>query len=426
MKTVVWAMACAALGACGGGGENPAAVDGGGPDAPADGDGNEAFDEAIPVDVDGAGQPGVIDVPGDRDYFVFELEAGAWIELSAFADDLETDLYPIVTLFDANRTQVAQGGIVDTHVAVSGTYYAAVEDFSSLYDLPKPIGGPEHTYTFTVSTLRDGVNGVVIDAEPGDFADSAQPLAGSGGFVFGTVLGLFDHAGDVDVFSVELTDASTQVFLMFADLSGPEGNGSTADIGRAWVTDASGSTVLARVEDAVFFGLEPPLEGPGTYLLWIEKAPALDGSNDFYGAFVLTGFPDDVVEKETASGENDTIALADASDETVTLSGSPPSVFFRSHLPAGDVDYIGFQVGSAVTVQVTCLAEQLGSGLRGLRVDLRDADDAVLASLTEDGGGALSAALPAAGRYYLRLSATGQDPEVVGDWLRCIVEIPSL
>jgi hypothetical protein len=168
--------------------------------------------------------------------------------------------------------------------------------------------------------------------------------------------------------------------------------------------------------------LNPPLPSPGSYLLWIDRATGTAGQNDFYGINAFGGFDDDPPEKETTAGQNDTIALADASEEELVLLGSPPTARFIAYLPAGDVDYVGFEVLGPVTIEAFCGAESSGSGLRALSAEVRDATDTVVVGGTEPA--ILDANLPAAGRYYFRLAAGAQDPDVTGNWVRCTIRLP--
>jgi len=392
------------------------------PDAAQSND-HDSFDEAAPIDIGAPGTPGAIDVPGDQDFFVFEGTAGQWLEISALPDDYSSELFPIVTLFDADERQVAEGFIVTTHLVTSGTYYVKVEDYSSILGNPAPFGSPDETYTFDLVEPVDGVDDNYFDTELGDDAASARPFPTSS-FFFTDLLGVYDHAGDRDVYSLTLTGSGVKWFSAYVAFPGTNGNGATCDYQALWVTDATGSEILARV-DYTAFDLNPPLPSPATYLLWVEKDTAAPSTNDFYEVNAFGGFDDDAFERETLAlpGTNDTIELADANDEVVPLGTS--ATYFITYLPAGDVDYVAFDATSALAIEAYCVANSSGSGLIGMTAQIRDSSDTILSTATEPGLDFLDTTLPAAGRYYFRLSAAEQDPEVSGNWVRCNISIPS-
>ena len=70
---------------------------------------------------------------------------------------------------------------------------------------------------------------------------------------------------------------------------------------------------------------------------------------------------------------------------------------------------------------VACGSQSSGSGVRGFRVELRNADDEVISGADENEENAYiqQIAGQSAGTYYIRLSATGSDPEVSSRFARC-------
>jgi len=388
----------------------------GAPDATPIDDDNDSFAEAIAVAVDGASISGTLDQPGDSDYFMFEGTAGSWLAIRARRDDFELAFLPVATLTDASQTQVAQGAqgaTLRTHLAASGTYYVVVRDASPT------VGDPRFTYTLSVTHLVDGVQGVVVDQEPGDDVASARPLGGGSRT---DVEGMYEHAADRDVYAFTLDEPGVTSFSATPTLPGPTGNGSTSDYAHLWITDATGATILARVDGGDQVLLRAPLP-QASYLLWVEKAATAAGANDFYDVRARRGFPE-VLELETAPGGNDSIALAESSGEIIVLEGEVLSASVVSYLSGSDVDYVGFDVPGSLFVEAQCVARGSGSGLVGMTYELRSATDEVLASAVEPGGGLLTVKMPEAGRYYFRVTATGQDPAVAGNWVRCSIAIP--
>jgi hypothetical protein len=327
-------------------------------------------------------------------------------------------------LYDSNETQIAESFILATRLPASGTYYAKVEDLWSIFGDPTTVGGPDASYVFDIVELLDGVDDYYFDMELGDDAASAVTIPASGGLFFPSMVGLYDHAADRDVFSFTLDGTGTQYFDAYVSAPGPNGNGSTSDFNELWITDATGSEILARI-DSDQFSLTPPLPSPASYLLWVEKGATAPAANDFYEVSCFGGVDDNPEELEppATTGANDTIALADAAGEDVELTAD--GAFFITYLPAGDVDYIGFDASSGLAIEAFCVAADFGSGLLGMTGEIRDSSDTTLSSATEPSAVVLDTTLPGAGRYYFRLSAAGQDPEVTGNWVRCRLRVPS-
>jgi hypothetical protein len=100
--------------------------------------------------------------------------------------------------------------------------------------------------------------------------------------------------------------------------------------------------------------------------------------------------------------------------------------------PATDVDYIKFESVANATFNLACSSIRAGAGLIGTTYSLRDAGDVelqkdvetadkdVLWSDSPDANATMPAVkLATAGAYYLKVSATGQDPEVTGNYYIC-------
>jgi hypothetical protein len=155
----------------------------------------------------------------------------------------------------------------------------------------------------------------------------------------------------------------------------------------------------------------------GDYQLWVEHSGGAVGANDFYVIYLYRRSDND---RETEA-ENNTLETAQAI--TLEPSGSLNSSFILARLPDDDIDYFSFAVAANQRVSVVCRSRGSGSGLADLQVAIHDAADEVLASVTEDQDRAyIRDANPnntAAGTFYLRLSKTGQDDDVTGNWVRC-------
>jgi hypothetical protein len=402
------------------------------------GDNNDDFDQAIQMDFTTTTQKtGIINPAGDQDYYKFTGQAGAWIAIwvSANTDCTKGKLDPVVTLFDSSHTQVAQNddevrgancdSFLITRLTASGTYYAKVWDWFQLNypeDSTKWQGGPLFTYKIYLLTLENGVNGTTIDQEPGNDITTAATLTFPDSAA-GSLLGTFASASDIDVYAFTLAVDSSVYFSFQAE--GPDGNGSTAKLGQVYITDAAGSTVIARIEGSQgALELEPPMIPAGNYAVWITPGGTL-GANAFYSASNFTGTSDNPPDAEgaTATGTNDTLATAEALTESTTAG----SFYVLSHLATlGDVDYYKVDLAAATTLGVACAAARNGSGVEGLTVSVRDSGDTELRAGTETLSENLVVGttenplnISTTGTYYVKLSKTGQAADVAATWIRC-------
>ena len=152
-------------------------------------DGNDSFDDAQDV----TGQASVREVisrPGDIDYFRFTATEGDWLFLrtNANRDDNPDMIDTVITLYNADRTQVAENddayprNDVDSEIIYlvpsTGTYYAKLQEFSTWKGDRAAEGGPQgYSYQLIISPLAvEDSNSGVVDAEAGDDASSAQAM----------------------------------------------------------------------------------------------------------------------------------------------------------------------------------------------------------------------------------------------------------
>lgn len=327
--------------------------------------------------------------------YVFGGEAGDWVKAFPVADgDLE------ITVRDVDVEVVASAGApFPTRLAETGDHYV---------ELRRDGDAASVAYTFRVQHLRAGET-EAIDVEPNDDAATAQSIHPAYDDERADILGVFDGADDVDVYALHVPqDGPGIVYTIFTQGAA---HGSTRGPGTAWFTDASGADILGRAAiDAGEF-LAPPLLGPADYLLWIAGEDRDGGDNDFYD-LSIGPLGERVFEREAlgTTGANDSIALADASDDV--LPPAPDSVFVIATLPPGDVDYLAIDV-TGTGVRLNCKIGD-GSGVRALVAELRDSSDASLGAATT-----LVPFTVAPGRYYLHLTATAHDPDLAGHHVQC-------
>lgn len=391
-----------------------------------------------------------ITCPGDVDYFAFDGFEGDFIRIYVrpMHDPMGREIDPVLTLFDDAGAKLAENddgregsGPVGTHPLIitrlraTGRYVIRVDDFRHWSGTGTPIGDPGLLYTLYAVRVATGDPDAVVDAETGDGAASALPLVFSirrlpQPVEFGYAVGTFRDATDVDVFSFDVAGSATSVlFSAAAHEPGPDASGSTVRVGHLWITDATGTTVIARTDTSAAGGLwrvQPTLP-VGSYLLWLDRSSGAPGANDFYALGVTRG-PENAPESDDTA--NGTLAGAQAMTFDMLLDGRMG--YFLSLLPTvTDVDYFAFDLAAGETMSsVSCFAAWDGSGVRGFSLEVRDGADAVLAREAEDDVlpanvllmGA-ETGITAPGRYYLRLGKTGQDPAVSGTFARCEVGI---
>jgi hypothetical protein len=411
--------------------------DGTRPDAePPDGDGNDSFAQAVDLPLGTVpGVSSIIQEPRDHDFYTFTAAAGTWLLLDIEAnpgDDPER-LDTVIRLYDSQMRMIAENddavprvntdSELITRLADGGTYYVEVFDYGEWIpdDEWEPQGGANFTYSLSGIVLdAAALNGVVLDPETGDDVASASPLELPPGQVALT-LGRFRDATDVDVFSFSIGLAAPEsTFYGTIMPAGSDGYGSTNTAGRVWISDAAGTTVIARIDHATgYHRLSPPLAANASYRLWVEYPSGRPvGANDFY---VIKNFLNTDNDPEPA-GANDTAATA--SPLTLSPNGSFRSGFLLATLSPGGgdtADYFSFTVNAGEAVSIACTAQSAGSGLRGARAELRNSGDTVVVGANETSAGITvrsNTAVPA-GTYYVRLTATSQDATVTSNFIRC-------
>jgi hypothetical protein len=397
-------------------------------------DGNDSFAEAETLTVDAmTPTSAALQAPGDFDYFTFTVDGETWISIATEAnpDDDPEMVDTVITLYDSMMTQVAENddGVprastdseIIYHVPAAGTYYVEVQEWTTWTSDPMLEGMASYTYDISVIELDPAAPAVVIDEEPGNDAASAVPLeftttAPNVSFAGGT----FSDDTDIDVYS--FTVAANQFLNVIMMPPGVDGYGSTAAIGDIYITNAAGDEIIGRLNngagDYEDFG---PALAAGNYLLWIEHAGTTAGTNDFWFLKSIKSTENPAEAEETA---NDVAATAEALTQEADMMTGIRSAFILAQLPNNtDVDHFSFTVMADEQVSVACGAETSGSGVRGLNMQVQDSTGATTLSMdmesAPDGAFLEDAMITAPGTYLLRLSKTGQDPDVTSTFVRC-------
>ncbi len=93
------------------------------------------------------------------------------------------------------------------------------------------------------------------------------------------------------------------------------------------------------------------------------------------------------------------------------------SLYFSTRLGEADVDYIAFDSTPDYIASLECAAETGGSGVRGLHVAL----GAFGATETSTGAAVVGVTVTST-RTLIRISKSGQAPDVDGDYVSCFLE----
>jgi hypothetical protein len=406
-------------------GGSPAASDGAPPAQ------NDTFDTAQPLAIDDeTGSLAILDGAEDVDFYRFDGSAGEWVTIRSTHGTSLTFSDTNLTLYAPDRTPIAFNAYVPslrgenllarivTRLPESGTYYVGVSDANG----PPASANLSQPYRLTVLDVARAASGYAVNVESGQSPEGATAIAFDAWQFDGQVLedafavGDFATSDDVDAFQVEVPTGAPTFVSVQPEPSGPTGDGSTCTAGELWVTSADGSTVTGRIDVAHGQGfLSPPLAA-GPHLVWVSHPGAPLGANDFYVARVQMA-PDNPLE--TAERTNDTLATAEPL--AVDASGN---AYILAHELDGDVDYFRYDGTPGRQVSIHCSSRSNGSGVVGLRVELRDDGDGVLASATETDSAPITfdpVSVPTSGKLHLRATKSAQLPDVTGDWMRCAI-----
>jgi hypothetical protein len=441
------------------------------------GDDDNDCDHATDISTTGTGE-GEINPPDESDFYSFPFTEGDWVILRATTttpnnEDPDTFEYKdvldtTITVYDANDNIVASMDDafprVNTNtelvwrVPATGTYCIEVADWAAWAGetRPDPPTGLHFEYELGLYDGDSMTEGGTVDTEPNDDAEDAQlqsfaefedtsgnPL----GIYSSQTMGTLASSTDVDVFV--FTMPAGTVMLSVEDFTTPNGpggpgvngNGSTLNLGHIAISNADGTSILARLDASKGSSdMSVPLETGVSYLLWVNRAAGTTaGANDFYNLSSFLWNADNPRETETTAGENDVFGNA----ETITLTASTTNPKLKSGYLLGlidgsDVDYFGFTAAAGDTVSLACGAIRSGSGLLAPVFAIHGPADAELQKETEvetkdilwsneplSSPSMGAVAIATAGTHYVRVTAAGQSSEVEGNYYRCGVHVTS-
>jgi hypothetical protein len=394
---------------------------------------------------------GVIGMPGDIDYFKFDVKKGDWIRLGTAVDEGLSDANTVITLYDATgKTQLAQdnnviGGSNNVeselfyHAVADGTLCMKVEDFST-FSGAMPAGGDTFTYRATLVPIDFPLYDYYdVDKEPNEDFATAQTL----GYSVTTmtkqidagIAGLFSSTSDVDTYKFTAPEGVAVLNVLFTP-AGPLGFGSTATPGVVSITKGPNPSSVAFASLDVPKGASglsqvPVKAGDPLFLQVHWPAGKTAGANDFYFLKLYTSTGGNPQEKDDAM--NGDPAMAEAT--MGSLEDKTTHFFLGGTLPGMDTDWWSFTANSGDSIALACSSWRAGSGVRDATFSFYvDPKGAALQTETEietkslvwsTSTGATKKPVTAtmSGKHYLQVKATQHDANVASDHYLCGVHV---
>jgi hypothetical protein len=394
------------------GGTGNAGGDGGG-GAGGMGDGNDSFAEAADASYGTLIEDVLDPADSDMDYFKFSGNEG---DLIAIFTDAKPDAdefsgeYPdlVITLYDADQQKIAENddpflirdtndSLLYTRLPATGDYYIRVTDCLAWENGGADNCAPadaivNHDYLVLfdlVENFWDG--GLIEDTEAGDNAASADQMPyvlDTAGDYFGSLAyGTFNDNSDVDVYQLVIpndvaVDNALSAAVTIMGPEGPDGMGTTNNVGDAWIEDNNGN-ILSWIDntlgaDESARDLRSLVTGNSTYYLFVSHPGTAAGVHDFYITFHGVG---DTNPLEPSPDNNDTQGTATALTAATQAGSELISAYVEGTLAANNLDYytIAYPTDASFdattwTLAVACGAERSGSGLRGFTASVLKAD----------------------------------------------------
>ena len=361
-----------------------------------------------------------------KNYFVFEAEAGGFYELQTGTGQFSPDVS--LFFYDENHKLLAQndqgslwpGDSIDARLIVrtpeAGRYFVRVDDSSTAPSFFTESSFLVRYYTLAVRALMAGSAGIT-------YVDAGTPAAATFAFdadstyLYTTVLGMLRPS---QVETISVAGLADRALIGHVLEPGPAGDGSTGGAGPVQIRRNSDQQLLASSPGTPGqLQIFPPVASDVYSLL--VNAPPVVGDNGFF-AVDLVMLPDNPREQHEA----DNGVLAQAEPVMLTGRGYARGLFL-SDVPGGDVDYFSFPATAGESALLSCTGESSGSGVRQLHVELRDAMDQTLATAVESPNHDLNIsafAIPTTGTYAVRLSS--DHTAAAGEaepWVRCAIQL---
>lgn len=435
--------------------------------------GNHSFDTASPIelnDANGSTPDTLVDATDTKNFYKFTGMAGQRITIVANAQSLagtdgddNTVTDPVVTLYDANKVQIAQNDDQwprfgrDSQLFITlpadGEYYISVEDCNTAFPGAGCAPSDEvvtfdyEIFVYEVQYLvaPEVFEGTGANDDLGTAIDVpyAIPSGGTPGnyglYIFD---GGFSSASDTDYFSFTppldtTVDASQRPHAEFwVQPIGPDnGDGSTSNIVLT-ITDDQGNPI-AEVDQKNYSN------APGSNSPIAASVPVVLG-NKYYASVSVSG----TATKPATDfyffshfvgsfyyGTLETDDVGNNLPATAEPIATPPNVstaaFFVDGdiFPAGvDVDWYSLTIPAGSTMaNIFCDAQRNGSGLRGAKFGIYDDKNTKLGEYVEKANADNSLTMvniPAnTAKLLLKVEAASQDPIVNSGFYHCTVSV---
>jgi hypothetical protein len=371
---------------------------------------------------------GIIEPPGDVDYYTFEtLEDGVWVVITTVHDREESELDTVVHLYGADGRERAWADNYDLYSVVStdsnlvawlpraGTWFIMVEDTSTFYGADDPRGDSDFGYTLTLGeftvTTDESDDVPVVELETGSSVSRRAVLIG--------------EPGDVDPIEVaapydgRLLQVTAGTGVVDTDLT-------------ARVSLFRDDALVMRQSDlrSGTYGMLPQSE-EGTYLLEVDDADG-GGSDDAWTVLYFRTYEEDAsvtfwgdarYEDEAEPNDDPAAALeVDTTGETTSSGLNYDAAYVEGTLSAADdQDWFALDLDDDRQLTVRCYADQVGS-IADLAFDLYDPDGALVTTTTDADDWTAphlyNEPIEADGRWTLRVYA--EQPEFgPAAWYRC-------
>ncbi len=373
---------------------------------------------ATTVTVNGPAVSGQTPDQKTKDYYTFTATAGERLYIAANAVSLinpapaaneDTIIDTVVTVFDSTMTKIAQDddgyprqntdSAVFFEAPTTGTYYYTVDDCNAEFpsgcatigsvtdfayqtfvaDVDMLSGKVEGSLKYSITeayagTAQDGTTAKAVPIAYTVAKDAAGIVAVDGDS--------FTTAANTHVFSFTvpstLTPASgsrlrTELWLQPSGIA--NGDGSIGQV-TAWITDSTGTTILAQADQVNYrdgdnftdgpLNLSVPVTTGSAYYLFVkdDKATPVSGDYYFFLHTIDSGNP-----LQVAGGGNTSAATAQA----LSMATTAGSYFVDGNITTVGTKY-WYEVdppSGATTVFASCSSLRAGSGVQGLTMDLQ-------------------------------------------------------
>jgi len=243
-------------------------------------DGNDGRTEAIPL-TPGAAVAASLAFAGDVDWYAVAVEAGEHLMVRLAANGSPVD--GTLELVGPDSTTLATADDIDGLDPALGGFAGAAGTYSVRVADARGAGGDGYTYTVTATVETIAASQATafahnLDVQPvgdeagGDAASAVSLVAGE------TAEGWIGHAGDRDVYAIDLTAGSSLVVDVDAEADGSELDATLT------LLDRNGTTVIATNDDSD--GLDPHLAVTvavaGTYYVVVTDLFEEGGDDFFY------------------------------------------------------------------------------------------------------------------------------------------------